>query len=923
MKAFFILFLFFAANVQAQTTTTSDYEKAKSAFESSQLDDAYIHLKNSLNTDNTHLPSKILMGKILAISFFYDDAIVEFEEAIAAGADRNLVIEYYANSMLVQGQFDDITLLSERGLTRKNKAFLKTVQAKSYNALGDSDQAAALFKEAIFLDNANPNILVSYSRFLAQYEKLDEAMSFVVEALSIEPENTEALRTKANIHKYKGELESYYSTLERALELDSEQPLALRDLISAYVSKSEYLKAKTLLEKVLSAAPNDPMAKFLFSWVSTNLGEFDVANSTLEELVNYLSLIDDDAMQNAETLIYISGLANYAVGNVEAASTELNKYLSKRPNDLNASILLSEIYVQEGNFTGAVRLMDRFKDLALEDISFGDKLCTLYIQANANHTCNWLVLQMSKRFGSDPNFLALKAKSLASRGKPEEALLELSKIQVETESTILDRALLSIEANQLELANEQIVKLLELQKDNNDYKNLLASVYIKKGSINEAEALLNNILDTNEGHFSARFNMASVKFKQSKYKEALDITSTLLSERNSQSTVMLLQAKALKRLGNNEEALVVLSDILRIDSDYMEAKLELSDLYLILGELDNALNILNQILKDNFLDPIYLSKRAVIHTAKRDYTSAQKDLGLLYNIWSKEPSSLLQLANLQRDAQDLDGALKSVDTAIELSPKEYNYQRERARLLLQTFNIAEAKKQIMALEKSFEMTADTHLLMGDLALIEEDKKSATKHYHNAVIAQNNFLQALVKRYKMAQLGFEEAEFTALFESILEDNSSTDFARNLLADYYSKNKINDKAKLHYLVIMKNDSYLYLPVIMNNLANIYLVEGNVNTAYELAQKANNQQPNNQAIIDTLGWSLAKLNRYDEALNYLRLSYSMNTADPAVRYHLGYVLDKLGRTEDARKELQNLLEQFVDFDDKEEAQKLLEKL
>ena len=70
MKAIFILFLFFTVNVQAQTTTTSDYEKAKSAFERSQLDDAYIHLKNSLNKDNAHLPSKILMGKVLAISFF-------------------------------------------------------------------------------------------------------------------------------------------------------------------------------------------------------------------------------------------------------------------------------------------------------------------------------------------------------------------------------------------------------------------------------------------------------------------------------------------------------------------------------------------------------------------------------------------------------------------------------------------------------------------------------------------------------------------------------------------------------------------------------------------------------------------------------------------------------------------------------------
>ena len=56
--------------------------------------------------------------------FFYDDAIVEFEEAMAAGADSNLVIDYYANSLLMQKQFQDVTLLSDRGLTARNKALL-------------------------------------------------------------------------------------------------------------------------------------------------------------------------------------------------------------------------------------------------------------------------------------------------------------------------------------------------------------------------------------------------------------------------------------------------------------------------------------------------------------------------------------------------------------------------------------------------------------------------------------------------------------------------------------------------------------------------------------------------------------------------------------------------------------------------------
>lgn len=110
-------------------TSSEFYEKAMTSFESSQLDDAYIHLKNSLNKDAQHLPSKILMGKVLALSFYYDDAIVELEEALIAGADPNLVIEYLANSFLLQQRFEDILQISERGLSTRNRALLIAIKA--------------------------------------------------------------------------------------------------------------------------------------------------------------------------------------------------------------------------------------------------------------------------------------------------------------------------------------------------------------------------------------------------------------------------------------------------------------------------------------------------------------------------------------------------------------------------------------------------------------------------------------------------------------------------------------------------------------------------------------------------------------------------------------------------------------------------
>jgi HEAT repeat protein len=66
-----------------------------------------------------------------------------------------------------------------------------------------------------------------------------------------------------------------------------------------------------------------------------------------------------------------------------------------------------------------------------------------------------------------------------------------------------------------------------------------------------------------------------------------------------------------------------------------------------------------------------------------------------------------------------------------------------------------------------------------------------------------------------------------------------------------------------------------------------------------------------------------KYDQGLAYLRESFAMNTADPDVRYHIGYALAKLNRPVEAKRELQNLLENFSSFERREDTEALLRSL
>ena len=70
-----------------------------------------------------------------------------------------------------------------------------------------------------------------------------------------------------------------------------------------------------------------------------------------------------------------------------------------------------------------------------------------------------------------------------------------------------------------------------------------------------------------------------------------------------------------------------------------------------------------------------------------------------------------------------------------------------------------------------------------------------------------------------------------------------------------------------------------------------------ALELINRARAAEPDNAAIIDSYGWVLYRLGRTEEALGELRRAYALQK-DAEIGAHLGEVLWVLGKRDEARK-------------------------
>ena len=100
-------------------------------------------------------------------------------------------------------------------------------------------------------------------------------------------------------------------------------------------------------------------------------------------------------------------------------------------------------------------------------------------------------------------------------------------------------------------------------------------------------------------------------------------------------------------------------------------------------------------------------------------------------------------------------------------------------------------------------------------------------------------------------------------------------------------------LDSLEVNPNQAY-----VINYLAYSWIEKGiKIKKSLSMLEKANKLRSNDPYITDSLGWALFKLERYQEAKDYLQLAVSLLPADPIVNDHYGDVLWKNGNEIQAR--------------------------
>ncbi len=911
---------------QVAASSADDYEKALKSYNKSEYDETYIHLKNSLQKDPGNLAAKILMGKILLINGYLIAAEAEFTEALDMGADINLVADPLGNTWLFLNKYRDIVNFSQtEKLTGQSNLDWLLIKANACVRLEEKSCAREAFEQVRRLDPNEIQATNGLASLALQEGNLKLAERIIQSSLDIDNRNAIAWRLKGQLAYQQGNEDLAAKHLQKALSFNKQDPIALRNLVDLYMQSKDYDSAKLLVDEIIQDTPNDPLAILLSSWLQSRGQDELIQNEQLQRLNEFMAELSPELISSQPMLLYISGLTNFFNGNLEKASQDFREYLIEEPDDIKAVMLLSQTYTATQQDKKALALLEKHQDQLLEDVDSALILGDLLIRQNRAFKAEKLLSELEKNNPNNSRLQLFKIKIMAARGKQKQALdiLDNNYQQYKQEAGfVFTYAVLKLQAGLFEDALTAAAQLNTLLPDNAEIKNLTAGVLIRQGNLEDAKQEIEAALVLNPILYPAKFNLAAIESRLGNVEASAVIVEELLSLAPNHTETLLLKAFNLTQQGQNESALAIYRDVLTLHPQNISAREKIIELHRRSGDLTQALYHVERLVKEDFDNPQYLLTKAAIQLSLNKRTDAEKTLSIASHFVNQSTSTLVTYSNLLLNLGRQEEALLALKEAEKNAPSNRRLTMQRIRLEIQSGDFSAANKSLNAVEAKNKTNPNFWLLRGQLAASQSRVEAAKNYFLKSLEFDENFGQPLLGLYNFALQEKYVETFISTARSIIADNPDNLLAKNLLAQYLFFTGDYDGAIPLYLSLADSPQVLNKAEVLNRLAQMH-IESDLTKASDFATQAFDLNSEDPLILDTMGWILSKQGDLVGALEKMRDAYARDANNPNIRYHLGAILLELGRTQEARVELDYAANVERPFYNRPKAQALLDSI
>ncbi len=481
---------------------------------------------------------------------------------------------------------------------------------------------------------------------------------------------------------------------------------------------------------------------------------------------------------------------------------------------------------------------------------------------------------------------------------------------------------------------------------------MLGRLYQVSNKSPEAEKAFNAALEAEPDNEEALAGLAKLYTDLGDSRRAAEKLKALADKSPNERTLATL-AQQYEDLQQFKEAAEILKKLRDMAPNNPKILSALARDLMFSDQLDEALHIFQQLAKDDPKDwqsQLYIAQ---IYGAKHDTANARAALNKAKELNGENLEIRYQEVKLLEGEQKNEEALSALKSILEdTTRRSYSEAEARARSrFLDEYGILSrstekwdqaitAFQQLAALGGDYTVRGtiqiiDTHRQKKDYATALREVQAAIKKFpedralkaeHATILAESGKVEegaavlrtmlggdrdretrlALAQLYEKGKKYPEMAKELDAAETLSKDNEEKETVYFMRGAMYERMKKFDlsEAEFRKALQLNPENVQVLNYLGYMLADRAV---RLDEAFQLIKKAVDQEPNNGAYLDSLGWVYYRQGKLSEAEGVLIKAVERSGGDATVHDHLGDVYFKLGKTRDAIAQWQSSLREY----------------
>lgn len=874
---------------------------------------AEIQLKNAVQANPDNSAARIALADVYLKEGNPVGAESEIRLARQHGATEERTVLLLARSLLAEGKLDLLfQQVKPANRPAQEESAVRATLGLAHLGLQETDNAKALFEQAQQLDPGNLDARLGEARIFIAERDVNHAASEVDFVLARDPNRSDALILKSEILATQGDTQGALDQLSKVLEADPNDIPAHTARANILMAANKVEDAQKDIDAILSKQPGQLNANYLRALTFAKGGKYEDADSVLQKLSGQLGQF--------LPALYLAGTVKFELKQYAQADDALTKVIARDPGNANARRVLARVALAERDNARAISTLQPLIDANPKD---GDGL-TLMAQAYANQGKLDKSLDYYQQAAvlrpDDPAMQTNVELLRMDAGHVDQGLAGLQQLSETPGGAKSAGPVLILSALRLGRTDEAAKAAEALVKDKpNDVtdRNLLGMVRVAQKNYADAEKIFSDIVREDPKYLAAQRNLAAVYVLSGRFDDAEKAYQQILATTPTDIQALTSLANIAVQEKNPDQAAEFLQRAQSASAQDPGPGINLMQLYASQKQWPKAVAVGQDLLAKFPKSGAVLNALGNVQLASGDVQGGVATFQHLTDIAPKSVGAWEAYAHAQEQAKNMLAAHAAYLQALTIEPTNERLRSDLVNVDYQAGGVDAALKTARSFAKTDPVSADilsaTALELASrhadaLSLLAQGQK---EHPDTKIVV---FTAVLERTHGQAQVAESQ------LKDWLMQHDADWVARQALGEIYLADKQLDHAQTEFERLEADQPKNV--VALNNLAWIYQQKHDPR-ARSVAEQAYGLAPNAPAIADTLGWILVSSGDAKAAVPFLQKAAASSAENMDIQYHLAVALQRTGQADQARTLLQRIVADKKPFENRSDAEKLLDQL